>query len=224
MKHRRGFTLVELNLAMIFVAILLISVALLTIQVTRMYQKGVTIKTVNQVGREVTDQLRTDITEATDISSWVQGTGSGRICLGAVSYVYNTPTALDSANYLEKADGQPIYLARIIDPNAAWCEDGSGTSPVLTQLSAGDEFTELLINDDTSPLAVHQMALESYSPTGTSVISQRLQHLSMQIGTNEADTIDGGQCRPPTASEANFDYCFVAEFETIIRSGEERRE
>lgn len=226
MKRRRGFTLVELNLAMVFVSILLIAVALLTIQITRMYQKGVTVKTINQIGREVNDQLRTDITAArpSNIRSFFPPDGkSGRLCLGSVSYVYNTAAALKETSHIKNSNGESVYLARIVDDSGAWCNDGSPSSPgpVQNTLSAAEEYTELLVNDDTSPLAIHDLALVTHEPDSSADgVTQRLFQLSMLIGTNEAETVDGGKCLPPTASEANFDYCFVAEFETIIRSGE----
>ena len=56
----RGFTLVELLLAMAGVAVLLISITVTTIQLTNMYHKGITIKSINQSGREVGDLIRRD--------------------------------------------------------------------------------------------------------------------------------------------------------------------
>ena len=56
----QGFTLVELLLAMTGVAVLLVVVATITIQLMNMYHKGITIKTINSVGREVGDMIKHD--------------------------------------------------------------------------------------------------------------------------------------------------------------------
>ena len=219
MKRKSGFTLVELNLAMVFIAILLIGVTMTTIYITRIYQKGSTIKTINQIGREVSEQLRRDMSAAVPSSVQVVETanGSGRLCLGTVSYVYNTPAALESGDRIT-IDGdamQPVYLVRIQDGNAAWC---NGTKNQVNSVS--DEYTELLTND-ILPLAVHALGVDIHTPTsGDQAVTQQLYALTMQLGTNEDKTVNGGECLPPTSSESNFDYCFIAEFNTIIRAGE----
>ena len=64
MKHnvrRPGFTIIELNIAIIFIAILLIAAALAIIATTKLYQQGVAIKTINQIGRETIDVMRRDV-------------------------------------------------------------------------------------------------------------------------------------------------------------------
>lgn len=49
--------MVELTLAMTFISVMLVTIALLVIQITAIYQKGVTISTVNSVGRELIDEF-----------------------------------------------------------------------------------------------------------------------------------------------------------------------
>ncbi len=56
-QHKKGFTLVELMLSMSFVSILLITIAIITVNILTIYQKGLAIKTVNAVGRELTDEF-----------------------------------------------------------------------------------------------------------------------------------------------------------------------
>lgn len=54
---RSGFTLVELSLSMVFISILLVAVATLTIHVSNIYQKGLSIRAVNALGRELIDSI-----------------------------------------------------------------------------------------------------------------------------------------------------------------------
>ena len=58
---QRGFTIIELMLAMTFVSFLLMAIAMVTVQVGKTYNRGLTLKTVNQSGRDITDSIRSDI-------------------------------------------------------------------------------------------------------------------------------------------------------------------
>lgn len=61
---KQGFTIVELMLAMTFVAILLIAIAIVTINIVTIYQRGLSIKAVNNVGRSLIEELTTAINNA----------------------------------------------------------------------------------------------------------------------------------------------------------------
>ena len=54
----KGFTLVELTLVMAFMSILLLSILTMTIYAGKLYTKGVTNKTMNQIGREIFDLMK----------------------------------------------------------------------------------------------------------------------------------------------------------------------
>lgn len=61
---RSGFTMVELSLTMAFVAVLLITISIVTTNIVTIYQKGLTLKAVNSVGRGLTDEFITGINTA----------------------------------------------------------------------------------------------------------------------------------------------------------------
>ncbi len=61
---KSGFTMVELSLTMAFVAVLLITIAVITSNIMTIYQKGLTIKAVNSVGRGLTDEFIAGINTA----------------------------------------------------------------------------------------------------------------------------------------------------------------
>ncbi|MBR3256890.1 hypothetical protein IKG02_01200 [Candidatus Saccharibacteria bacterium] len=50
---RSGFTLVELSFAIAFVSVLVITVTLISNEIINLYRKGYSIKTVNQIGRDL---------------------------------------------------------------------------------------------------------------------------------------------------------------------------
>lgn len=225
---QRGFTLVELNLSVAFVAILILGIAMTTVQVTRMYQKGVTVKTVNQVGRDVSEQLRRDFAAASPGAVNLEHVAAGRVCLGSVSYLYNNAVSLndDGASTIKGADGiESLVLVRVEDPSGTYCQrespGGPGAPFVKSHLEADDEATELL-EADVVPMAVHEFEAETYLSSESNGISQSVYRLAVTLGTNQVDTVDNTTttCLPPTESSANFDNCFVSKFETVVRAGE----
>lgn len=56
-KQEQGFTLVELSLSMAFIAMLLLGIALLTIQISAIYNKGLTMRSVNESGRLIAKDM-----------------------------------------------------------------------------------------------------------------------------------------------------------------------
>ncbi len=222
--RRRGFTLVELNLAIVFVALLLMAVATTIIAVSRTYQYGVSLKTVNQLGREVIDQMRRDISASdparaeyyyTDLGS---NRGVGRLCLGSVSYVFNSAALINAGGSSPVKDStnrnRIIALARIDDKEGQWCQRDASDKFAKTALGAGDVYTEML-QDDIIAIAVHSMDMTTLLES-EGAYSEKLVNVSLVIGTNETQTTDGGVCKPPTSASENFSNCAVREFTTIV--------
>lgn len=225
-KRAQGFTIIELTLALMFVAILLLLVAGVTIRIGHMYEKGVTVKSLNQVGREVMDVLHRDIAQAGDRVRF-ESIGSGgsatyRLCLGDVSYVANTGEALNTASGTKIAytsTSEPVTFVRVLDSAGAFCiPDVAGVYE--SSIDSTMQPVELLTTNG-STLAVHELNVEALTQSN----SQSLYRLTLVIGTNEPGTLDANlYCRPNTSGNiddvgANFNYCSVAEFTTIIRSG-----
>lgn len=145
---RRGFTLVELMLAMGFVGSLLVIIALIIMQIMGLYNRGLTLKEVNQVSRTVVrdmqqsvagvdafelqykDEVTGEMKEAETLSDlqgrevdYYSNQAGGRLCTGSYSYAWNTGAALES------------YNPRLIGYNAAtstqeYGEDGRGPYPI----------------------------------------------------------------------------------------------
>lgn len=228
MIRKKGFTLVELNLAMVFVALLLLGVAATTIHISKLYHRGVTIKSVNQVGREVVGQLRDDIAQAQTDGVNTSEIANGRLCLGGATYLLNSAEKLASGSsdvIRPTPPSEPIALVKISnDPNSEWCKrDTSGafvkSSVIDSALFTSGDATELLRQDEFMPLAIHDLKLEQMNAT-VEGSSQMLYALSVLIGTNVTDSIEDGQCRPPESNQAYFSDCFVADFATVVRAGE----
>lgn len=66
---KSGFTIIEFSLATAFIAFLLVSIAIISSNIITIYQKGLTLKAVNSVGRGLTDELTTGINAAPSVDT-----------------------------------------------------------------------------------------------------------------------------------------------------------
>ena len=56
-EHKKGFTIIEITLAMTFLAILMVSIATLIMRVTNIYQKGLAMRAINATGTEIIEAI-----------------------------------------------------------------------------------------------------------------------------------------------------------------------
>lgn len=56
-KTTTGFTIVEITLSMAFISALLVTIAIITVNIISIYQKGLAIRSVNSVGRNLIDDF-----------------------------------------------------------------------------------------------------------------------------------------------------------------------
>lgn len=63
-KNKAGFTLVELSLAIAFLGVLLIAIAVITTNMIAIFQKGVTVKSVNTAGLSIVDDVKRNLSRS----------------------------------------------------------------------------------------------------------------------------------------------------------------
>ena len=236
---RRGFTLVELMLAMSFISVLLIAIAMTIIQVSTIYTKGMTLKEVNQTGRDIsTDVIRavaasgktdlaSDFVEVTSGSTLV----GGRLCLGSSSYIWNYAAAIEAGNTrLTKYtpdDGTTIRLVRVPDGSRAYCAKGSDGQLLAPNILPADAATarELLREGDRT-LALHRFSIAANPAAYDQLTGQHLYRISLTIGTQRTDLLaapaspaDPLTCRTPAELGSDFNYCTVQDFSLVVRTG-----
>ena len=148
MKEKKGFTIVELMLAMAFLGTMMMGIASLIIKITNIYQKGLAIRNVNTVGREILSDLSRTVTAApvgsitvnpdpadhktVDMSSILaarskyfveQRSGgkqmSGAFCTGDYSYVWNTADSLRAARTHFNSGSTPSLVKGRINTSEA---------------------------------------------------------------------------------------------------------
>lgn len=167
MRRKSGFTILELALAMAFISFLLLAIGLVTVQVSRIYEKGITIKMVNSNGRELVDEFsRTILASRYDKADSGDGehfeytyTGQtygdvevrgeekevplfGAFCTGNYSYIWNTGYAIN----LPETDENKDKKARLV------IEKNDGTE---TEILAPGDFRLIRINDSSHEVCIN---------------------------------------------------------------------
>lgn len=217
-------------LAMTFIAILLVAVAMTTIQISNIYNKGITLREVNQAGRSLSDEFQRSIAGAvpfdvtpkiddspgTLTSKYVVRDGGGRLCLGSYTYAWNYGKTIAGesgapAVFNKYTSGSTVRFAKVKDASGALCADPTVNIPVV-------DSTELLSSGD------RDLALHTFKITKTATddgIGQAIYAVSFILGTNDRKqlTANDASCRPPSESIGDEDYCSVNQFDVIARAG-----
>lgn len=224
-----GFTLIELMLAMTFISILLIAIAVTIIQVSNIYNHGITLKEVNQAGRNISEDLQRTMRSGSQFDISVDSTRylqqddwGGRLCLGNYSYIWNYGKAINinnpdgpSLNVYTSNIGNPIRFLKIVDGSFEYC---SNPSKAIDPLGATD-----LLDVGDHNLALHGFVVTSGDNAGDNKTGERLYSVRFTIGTNDLDALNYSDnsvdCKPPGTAGSDPSYCSVQEFNIVIRVG-----
>lgn len=232
---QKGFTIVELLLAMSFVTFLLMAIALTVIQITNIYDKGLTMRAVAQAGQTVAQDMRRSIEAARPLDLGADNEGGqnfqpmvvvggdinspdgGRLCTGSYSYIWNNGKAFDNPVNKYEGSEEPIHLVKVADNGSLYCSD-PGRNVIR------DVATEMLGEGDRQ-LAIQSFAIKKAAENPDA--GQALYLISLEIGTNDQDALEqhstltsiDTSCRPPAADVQLDDYCAVNKFEFTARAG-----
>lgn len=227
---QHGFTLIELMLAMGFVSLLLIAIAMTVIQIGSIYDRGITLKDVNQAGRSLTSELQRSINQTTPFllsDRYVQQSWGGRLCLGQYSYIWNYGSAINSLdsnrNVYSPTSSDEIRFVKVLDSNASYCTKFNG---LYIPIDSKSDPVELL-NVGQHNLAIHSFAISAPLTAGDSKTGQQLYDIEFMIGTNNQTALiyntDETTCLAPGDKEANKEadpsYCSINKFNILARAG-----
>lgn len=230
-KNKFGFTLIELMLAMSFVSVLLIAVAMTVIQISNIYNKGLLLKGANQSGIAIVSELKRSISSSPQFDVdpgttkiYVQRDWGGRLCTGQYSYIWNYGAAITSDNNPTPtkglSDNRNIYISpnaeirfvKIYDPALAYCTPTNNVYPNIST-----DAIELL-NASQYDLAIQKFSISSSafdSKTG-----QRLYNIEFFIGTNNQKALNNStSCKAPNETGSDPSYCSVVQFNITARAG-----
>lgn len=224
--------MVELMLAMSFVSVLLVAIAMTVIQISNIYQRGLTLKEVDQAGRALASEFQKNIGEgnpfelvtcgapsSTTPCNYVNVAWGGRLCIGLYSYVWNYGITIKNniAPINKTVAGKVIRFAKVIDPNADYCAH-------QTKAIVDNDATELL------SVSQHYLAVHKFSIINLVVdnkTQQRLYNVDFLLGTSDrTGTTDNSiqytpdaTCKPPSVLGSNTTYCSINKFSVLIRTG-----
>ncbi len=129
LKNQQGFTIIELTLSMAMLSVLMIIIILSAMNITGTYNKGITLKRVNQSGRAISTELQSDlrrsaigdgVTKVVNIGyreRIIDGqTYRTGVCIGKNSYIWSL--YLDGGGVVEEkfTNDQTISMIKISDP------------------------------------------------------------------------------------------------------------
>lgn len=234
MRRQRGFTIVELMIAMAFIAVLLLAIAGAIMQVGAVYNRGVTMKSVNQAGRVVIDDMKRAMSESGPLSAvYVPQSPDettvigGRLCTGVFSYVWNIGVAVnpdDPASQVNRYEGpahenKQLRLVKIPDNSKQYCTDPElavDASKAVELLTSGSVATG---NSQTvtGNLAVQRFSIERL--TNNVSTGSALYSITIVISDADREAILDDSCKPPNDDESNQEYCAVNEFTFTAQAG-----
>lgn len=189
-KNQKGFTLVELLLALAVFSFVLIFITTAFLQIFRTYSRGITRKEVNQTARLAINDISSNL-RVVENGSQVDNslTGNGRLCIGSTSYVWNPvvrPSGWVSDN---QVNGEVVNFVRI---------DGD-----TGQVACDSEVTNIVLGNVTSVfpenIGVLDVSVNQVGGVG------QIYDVSFTASTNQLDFLDTiNEC---DAGQVESAYC-----------------
>lgn len=231
-KRTQGFTMIELLLAMGFISALLLGIAMTIIQISTIYNKGMTSKEMNQISRSIGDELTRSISAGASFSmtnDYSTNAAGGRLCLGSFSYIWNNARPLVANHNLvtpyangASQTGQ-VRFVKVEDPSRLYCAKNAVTGAFTQKdITVADALksTEMLKVGERD-LAMYSFSIFSPPSARDAATNQQLYTISYTIGTMNVNAVnpEGTACLAPGAVNADFNYCTVGQFTIVIRTG-----
>ncbi|USN96449.1 MAG: type II secretion system protein [Candidatus Nomurabacteria bacterium] len=236
--NRSGFTIIELTLAMTFVSVLLIVIALTVIQIITIYNRGLTMQQVDQAGRAISTDIRQTLSQSQPFSistalclqkqlgacgASANDAYGGRLCTGTYSYVWNLSDSLSHnihVNVYDNGVNKEIRFIRVRDNGGRYCANPDA------KINESDA-TQLLDKGGHIALQSFNIAEIAKDPT----TNEALYRVVMEIGTDDLSTVDrtasssgaidtiDTSCKPPSDSSSLQDFCAINHFDFTALAG-----
>lgn len=236
MKNKHGFTLVELSLAIVFIAILLMTIAIATVHITAVYRKGMTIKNVNSVGRDLIDDFKRTISgskwgecEAAGERCWIKKEVSdsgkdlhGAFCTGDYSYIWNTGYAIKEGDgsRIKLKDNTNFILVKVSDSASDFCDRSRdlGLGQMVSNINLAK--VTFLLEDSSQTLALYDFDVNRVEGAGNRLFYDVDFTLGTIDGTTDDGDILGANCEAGASDSLSnaSTYCAVNKFNFAVRA------
>jgi type II secretory pathway pseudopilin PulG len=225
-RTKKGFTIIELMLSMSFLAVLMITIAILTIRIVSIYQKGLAIRAVSSTGRALIDDFTRSVASAPIQIQLLYGHDDyffshtatidvnghdvtaqlfGGFCTGSNSYLWNTGyTINDPTLRLATYSGNSFHLLKISDPSREICSGYSArkNTPGGATYSILSYFPQVGTADGLELLDQSEDALAIYDFKALGDVQNAITGHSFYAATFILATLRGG-----VDIFAQGDYC-----------------
>lgn len=199
--NKKGFTIIELMLAMAFLGTMLMAIATLVMRITNIYQKGLALRGVNSIGRElISDLTRTIDSSPTNIKVNPEfghditvndlkpvftnyflsidnaSTGeqySGIFCTGSYSYVWNTAPTIVKSRDSDTANDTSLITLKL--------SDGTRYIPRFARFADRERFACEHNDGATVPKS------RTIDLSASSTHERKMEHISELISNDETD-------------------------------------
>jgi len=221
--NKIGFTLIELMLAMVFVSALLVAIAMTVMQISGIYNRGLTLKGVDGAGRAITSELQRvinssapfEVSDNFKLQDW-----GGRLCTGQYSYIWNYGKSMgnnsDHRNMYTDDDQTKISFVKVFDPGADYCGKINDSGKTIDKSKSVE-----MLNAGQYELAIHSFEVSSTITANDAATGQRLYNIKFLLGTNGSETLmpANNSCKPPSEAGSDISYCAVNQFNITARAG-----
>ena len=232
----RGYTLLELSLAITFLAFIVVFIVAIIMTMVGIYNKSIALSQINNAGQ----QIMTDLNGARfggDVAQTISGPNGGRLCVNGITYLWNQSTDHKSFpaspyNHGPTSNG-PQSLVRVFDPTAELC------SPSATNSAEPAEQIDALpssskIDKSTISIILGQtVIIQSFTVDLSNVALPRISMTISTAGNNAPAYWNGNQwtnltggiqsnSSAPTGSNVTRlrcgtnQYCGFAKYDMII--------
>lgn len=242
-QQKRGFTLIELMLSMTFVSVLLMGIAMTVIQMATIYNRGMTVKEVNQSARDISDDMRRGVAASEVFIVNADGSDSadslivrsgateigGRLCTGTFSYLWNysrpieggTDTNLTRVLNAAGVPGEAIRFVKVPDTGKKYCLRAGATLVNRNIIDADVQVMTNLLDEGDHKLGVLKVEISTTDSAYDVGTGQRIYSMNYILGTGDTSAMDLNtySCLPPDTAGANLTYCNVQSFNIVLRVG-----
>ena len=225
-KVKKGFTIIELMLAMSAVAGLMIAVAGLIIQMTNTITRGTTYRDLNAASRTINVDLTKTLNSTSMLEGWDgsvgneyyrEFNGSGAFCTGVVSYLWNTN--LSNAQIRYSGQNQPtLRFVKTHDTSKAYCEANASANGGIWERVPKDSTTTEILTEGEINLQIHQIRFSSNNNLKNDISHQMMINIDYVLGTPENGDIRLNKGSRNCEGDVKSNYCAVNKFELTVRT------
>ncbi|MCL2094588.1 prepilin-type N-terminal cleavage/methylation domain-containing protein [Candidatus Saccharibacteria bacterium] len=230
--RKRGFTIIELILAMTAISVLLVVIVVLVMNINSMFRQGIALRETNSAARAIIDDIMRTTAGSPGLPMGAafgrtHGAGAmtegGVFCTGSYSYVWKHARRLrgDLGNPNGGMSVNGITNFRLLkarDAGRDMCNPALG----MALVTPTGEPPQEVISAAEIDLALYDFRV--FVPRSNTTIGQSFYTVSFVLGTLRGTNLEGGRvgreaCVPPALELGfDFDYCAVNRFNFAVRA------